>query len=91
VGFIKETLRFSNGIPGRLTRVVPRGGLTVPSAGKTIPAGSVVGMSHLMIHMDPNLFNSPQEFKPERWLEDGGLDHWLVSFSKGTRDCIGKK
>ncbi|KAM0277611.1 hypothetical protein ACHAO9_012497 [Fusarium lateritium] len=90
VGFIKETLRFSHGIPGRLTRVVPRGGLTVPSAGKTIPAGSVVGMSHLMIHMDPDLFNSPQEFKPERWLEDGGLDHWLVSFSKGTRDCIGK-
>ncbi|KAF4997551.1 hypothetical protein FGRMN_3756 [Fusarium graminum] len=91
-GFVKETLRFSHGIPGRLTRVVPEGGLVVPAAGKTIPAGSVVGMSHLMIHKDPELFESPEEFKPERWLGDEGkaLDHWLVSFSKGTRDCIGK-
>ncbi|KAG9230877.1 cytochrome P450 [Amylocarpus encephaloides] len=91
-GFVRETLRYAHGIPGRLTRVVPEGGLYIPSIDDTIPAGYVVGMSHMMIHNDPEIFEDPMTFKPERWFGEKGkeLDHWLLSFSKGTRDCLGK-
>jgi cytochrome P450 len=92
-GFIRETLRFQPLIPGRLPRTVPVGGLYVPSINDTIPAGAVVGISHKFIHEDPEIFECPQEFLPERWMgvEGKRLEHWLLSFSKGRADCIGKK
>ncbi|KAI1975531.1 hypothetical protein LOZ55_004632 [Ophidiomyces ophidiicola] len=91
-GVIKETLRYTNGVPGRLTRVVPKGGLFVPAINDYIPEGCVVGISHNLIHTSPKIFEDPLEFKPERWLGQKGkeLDHWMLAFSKGARDCIGK-
>ena len=90
---MRETLRYAHGIPGRLTRTAPKGGLYVPAAKKTIPEGCVVGISHIFIHDNPDIFESPHQFKPERWMGDEGkeLNHWLLSFSKGRTDCIGKK
>jgi cytochrome P450 len=92
MGFVKESLRYMPLVPGRLPRTVPAGGLYVPSARQTIPEGAVVGMSHLAIHFDPAIFEDPHEFRPERWMGEGGkeLNHWLLSFSKGRTDCIGK-
>lgn len=80
-------------VPGRLPRTVPKGGLYVPSVKQTIPEGSVVGLDHLGIHFDPEIFDRPFEFLPERWSGEKGkeLNHWLLSFSKGRTDCIGKK
>lgn len=43
------------------------------------------------IHDNPELFPSPDQFIPERWLENDDLDHWLVVFGKGSRSCIGLK
>jgi cytochrome P450 len=79
-------------VPGRLPRTVPAGGLYVPSVQKTIPEGYVVGLSHLAIHFDPEIFQRPDEFLPERWIGESGkeLSHWLLAFSKGRTDCIGK-
>lgn len=72
---------------------MPKGGLYVPSVKQTIPEGSVVGLDHLGIHFDPEIFDRPFEFLPERWSGEKGkeLNHWLLSFSKGRTDCIGKK
>ena len=80
-------------VPGRLPRVVPKGGLYVPAAKDTIPEGSVVGMSHFALHNNPTIFENPTKFDPERWHGPKGkqLNHWLLSFSKGRTDCIGKK
>ncbi|KAJ5936910.1 cytochrome P450 [Penicillium verhagenii] len=92
-GFVKESLRYMPLVPGRLPRTVPPGeGLYVPSTKQTIPPGSVVGMSHLAIHFDPDVFEQPDEFRPERWIGEQGkaLNRWLLSFSKGRTDCIGK-
>ncbi|GAB1191743.1 hypothetical protein APSETT444_000925 [Aspergillus pseudonomiae] len=91
-GFIKESLRYMPLIPGRLPRVVPKGGLYVPAVNKTIPEGCVVGLSQLHISFDPEVFPSPYEFRPERWFAESGkdLDHWVLAFSKGRTDCIGK-
>ena len=80
-------------MPGRLPRVVPKGGLYVPAAKATIPEGSVVGIDHMPLHKDPAIFDQPDEFLPERWSGEAGkeLNHWLLTFSKGRTDCIGKK
>ncbi|PYI09625.1 cytochrome P450 [Aspergillus sclerotiicarbonarius CBS 121057] len=87
-GFIKESLGYMPLVPGRL----PRTGLYVPSVQKTIPEGSVVGLSHLAIHFDPEIFDQPEEFRPERWIGEQGKERnpWLLSFSKERTDWIGK-
>ena len=45
--------------------------------------------------MHPSVFPEPTVFRPERWLEaeNAGqrLDKYLVSFGRGTRQCLGKK
>jgi hypothetical protein len=55
-----------------------------------------VGMTSVHIHQNPDIFPEPMKFKPERWLEkrpQGAppLDRYLVSFSKGSRQCAGMK
>jgi cytochrome P450 len=39
--------------------------------------------------MDPNIFQEPERFVPERHLSKLSLDRYLVSFGKGTRICLG--
>ena len=61
-----------------------------------VPPGYPVSMSSVLVHTNPDIFPNPYDFKPERWLdEDGkrvrGLDKYLLSFSKGTRQCLGLK
>ena len=50
-------------------------------------------MSSHFIHRNAEIFESPDEFRPERWLHENGkkLDRWLVSFSRGPRSCLGLK
>lgn len=54
-----------------------------------------VSQSNYFIHMDPTIFPNPHEFVPSRWLDakESGfrLDRYLVSFSKGSRQCVGIK
>jgi cytochrome P450 len=87
---IKESLRLSSLIPGRLPRVVPPEGITV--SGLKIPGNMVVSSSALMVHTNPLLFPEPEKFVPERWMNSGNgmLDKFLVPFSVGRRDCIGQ-
>lgn len=62
-----------------------------------IPSGTPVGMSAFLIHNNPIIFPSPESFIPERWLpseedpEGVYLKRFLLSFSKGTRACLGIK
>jgi cytochrome P450 len=86
---IKEALRMSPGACSPLLRIVPPTGATI--SGKTIPGGTVVGMSAVLVHKSSAVFADPDAFKPERWLgsDAKGLEQWLVSFSKGPRSCLG--
>ena len=61
-----------------------------------IPAGTPVGMTATLIHIHPELFPDPDKFQPERWLDEQGrrhhhLDKYVLSFSRGSRQCIGIK
>ena len=64
------------------------------SNGRTwnIPAGTPVSMTAKLIHTSEDVWGEDaNEFRPERWLsEEGkGLGRWLLSFSKGSRMCLG--
>jgi len=86
--FIKESLRFSIGVVHPLPRVVGR---TTPEiGGLKLPAGTIVEMSALFLHMNPETFPDPYAFNPDRWLtENSKMALDLAPFSKGPRICIG--
>ncbi|KAJ8093235.1 hypothetical protein PM082_020721 [Marasmius tenuissimus] len=84
---IKESLRLSHGVASPLPRVVGSSGSTI--AGVTVPPRAVVSSAAYIVHTNPNIFPDPQEFVPERWLDNRELDKYLVAFSKGPRICLG--
>lgn len=47
------------------------------------------------VHKDETLFPNSDAFRPERWIEAAergqNLKKHLVSFTKGSRNCIGIK
>lgn len=87
---IKEGLRLSYGVIGRLPRVIETNGLVLN--GYPIPRGTIVGMSSWMMHRNPKIFPDPDTFLPERWLDPanaGKLEKSFVAFSRGSRQCLG--
>ncbi|KAF9886623.1 hypothetical protein FE257_011263 [Aspergillus nanangensis] len=89
-GVVKEALRLSFGVVGRLPRVVPEPGAEFN--GHHVPGGTVVSMSSWTMHHNEDLFPNAGIFDPERWSdpEKGKvLDRFLFSFGKGSRQCVG--
>jgi len=89
-GIIKEGLRLSYGTSTRLQRI-PFKPLIFEADNRvwTIPAGTPVGMTSVLIHQDENIFPDHRAFKPERWIENPWLERYLITFSKGSRQCLG--
>ena len=85
-GVVKEALRLSYGVCTRLPRVPYE---DVAFEDWIIPTGTPVGMTSTLIHHDESIFPNSREFQPERWIEGPRLERYLVSFSKGTRQCVG--
>ncbi|KAJ4475676.1 cytochrome P450 [Lentinula aciculospora] len=88
--FIKETLRFSIGVIHPLPRVV--GPATPEVGGLKLPPGTIVEMSTLFLHMNPDVFPDPTTFNPDRWLDENSTNEMmqdLAPFSKGPRMCLG--
>ncbi|KIK58356.1 hypothetical protein GYMLUDRAFT_1006072 [Collybiopsis luxurians FD-317 M1] len=85
---IKESLRMSIGSIQPLPRVV--GDETPEIHGPNIPPGTIVGMSQYFMHMNPEVFNNPYTFNPDRWLVENISEMMLdfVPFSKGPRQCL---
>lgn len=97
---VSEGLRLSYGVSTRLQRINPLGPFYFTDATTkkeyVIPKGTPVGMTATLVHNDPTLFPDPHIFRPERWLNEKGqrhhhLDKFLLSFSRGSRQCIGIK
>ncbi|HUA75139.1 MAG TPA: cytochrome P450 [Solirubrobacteraceae bacterium] len=82
---VKETLRLRPVIDAAertLTR--PR---TV--AGWELPAGVKVYPAIVLVHMREDLYERPQEFRPERFLDEGAESYSWLPFGGGIRRCIG--
>ncbi|KAJ9243589.1 hypothetical protein DTO169E5_2504 [Paecilomyces variotii] len=87
---IREGLRLKVGVMSRLPRIAHE---PLQYRDWIIPPGTPVSESVYFIHQDPSIFPDPEEFIPERWLEQKKngvrLERYLVPFSKGSRSCLG--
>lgn len=95
-GVIYEAFRVALGISGRLPRIARDENLVYNSRGYSyvIPKGTAIGMSAFINHYNEDLFPDPEKYEPDRWiLPDGKANHamekYIMSFSKGSRQCIG--
>lgn len=60
--------------------------------GFTIPAGAQVIPLIQSVHMDPTLWDKPEEFIPERFIGPDGAVHrpdFFMPFGVGRRRCLG--
>ncbi|GAB6025227.1 hypothetical protein CHUAL_010648 [Chamberlinius hualienensis] len=61
--------------------------------GYTIPKGTTCYPNIYAVHHDPTLWDDPQTFKPERFLDENNKVVWppyLMPFSVGPRACLGQ-
>ncbi|KAL8948117.1 MAG: hypothetical protein Q9222_005665 [Ikaeria aurantiellina] len=76
-----------------LTEAIPdKATLMSASDVEELPYLTVISHSAIVYHLDENIFSDPHSFKPERWLDPDTfreLDRHLLSFSRGTRGCLG--
>jgi cytochrome P450 len=83
---VKETLRVRPvivDVARKLTR-------ETEVAGWRLPAGTLVLPAIAVLHMRPDLYDSPQEFRPERWLDGESPESYAwIPFGGGVRRCIG--
>lgn len=88
-------LRLSYGVAQRLPRTLPHSSL-VYNESYTIPPNTPFSMSTYQMHHS-SVFPDSRSFNPDRWLHkpvagdnrQKPLSRYLVSFSRGTRACIG--
>lgn len=48
-----------------------------------------VGIASPLIHMNPDVFADPKQFRPERFIENPQLKRYIMTFSQGSRQCLG--
>ena len=60
--------------------------------GKNFPAGTIFQVYIRAIHLNPLYYTSPDEFRPDRWINDPPPPIGaFLPFSDGVHNCIGKK
>ncbi|KAG8288514.1 hypothetical protein J6590_016639 [Homalodisca vitripennis] len=86
---IREVLRISSVVPLGSTHAVTR---DVQLGGYTIPQGVQVVPHIHAVHMDPTLWDQPNQFRPERFLTPEGKvfkPDYFIPFGVGRRMCLG--
>ena len=82
---VKETLRarpIIDAVSRRLTR-------DADVAGYRLPAGTYVMPGISLVQADPELWGNPDEFRPERFLDDAAAPYTWIPFGGGRRRCLG--
>ncbi|OQV03600.1 hypothetical protein CLAIMM_08622 [Cladophialophora immunda] len=88
---INEGLRVHPPITPGLVRTVPDGGDIID--GYSVPGGTTVSVSSWAASHNPENFQQPDEFIPERWLDvaySADKKKATQPFSLGPRVCLGK-
>ncbi|XP_016998057.3 probable cytochrome P450 4p3 [Drosophila takahashii] len=89
--FVKETMRLFPSVPG-MGRETNRE--TELTNGLILPKGSQIVVHVFDIHRNPKYWDSPEEFRPERFLPENSQNrhtYAYIPFSAGQRNCIGQK
>ncbi|GBL95322.1 Vitamin D 25-hydroxylase [Araneus ventricosus] len=89
---LMEGERYASDLPLSTTR---KANQDIPVNGFVIPKGSEITTNLWGLHHDPAYWDEPEEFRPERFLTDGGtklIKHPLsyAPFSLGRRNCPGE-
>ncbi|HKP89498.1 MAG TPA: cytochrome P450 [Thermoleophilaceae bacterium] len=82
---VTETLRIRPVIPGatrRLTEPATIGPYRVPAGVTLLPMASSV-------HMDPRVYDEPEQFRPERFVNERPGTYSWFPFGGGRRRCVG--
>jgi cytochrome P450 family 135 len=82
---VKESMRLRPVI-GQVARRLAR---PVRVAGYDLPADVVVFPSILLVQRTPSIFASPEEFRPERFLDGNPPPATWIPFGGGIRRCLG--
>ncbi|KAI8932429.1 hypothetical protein NX059_010615 [Plenodomus lindquistii] len=89
---LKETLRLLAPLPASEPR---SSHVDTVIDGYRIPAGTVCSMAPYSLHRNAEIFSSPLNWDPHRWLKDPTdpvlveMKKWWWPFSSGARMCIG--
>ncbi|KAJ6099596.1 hypothetical protein N7467_001131 [Penicillium canescens] len=90
---ITEGLRFHPGGLVRMTRVAPENTMVYydKASGKewVIEPSTPTSMTALDNNMNTDIFPDPYKFEPERFIENPRLEKYVLTFSRGTRICLG--
>jgi cytochrome P450 len=90
---MQEVLRVHPGIVSRMPRVSPQQPIVYTdkqrNATYILPPGTPTNMTCQIAHMNPDAFEDPYTFSPQRWLDNPRLDRGFIGFARGTRNCIG--
>jgi cytochrome P450 len=90
---MKESMRLHPSIGLPLERYVPPEGMAIDN--HFLPGGTVVGINAWVVHRNLAIFPSPEEFRPERWLDATPqqlkeMEQTMFQFGAGSRVCLGK-
>ncbi|PQE05656.1 cytochrome P450 protein [Rutstroemia sp. NJR-2017a BBW] len=89
VATVKEALRISAMITSRMPLMAHT---DLIYKDWTIPAMTPTSMTIHDILLDPNIYENPNVFDPDRWLvENPPSESYFVPFGKGTRMCQGMR
>ncbi|KAL9048680.1 MAG: hypothetical protein Q9206_005907 [Seirophora lacunosa] len=88
-GVVNEGFRLAPGNATRFPRVVPSVGWQYE--GYYFPTGTVVGIANPELFSNPDVYNDPTAFRPERWFDASAeMQRDLIPFSVGLRKCMAK-
>jgi cytochrome P450 len=83
---IQETLRRRPVLPNSAPRLVKQ---PVEIGGWSYPAGVCLVPNAYLIHHDPEIYDDPYAFRPERFLEQPPGTYTWIPFGGGRRRCLG--
>ena len=66
--------------------------LIIPDIGIDVklPKGTAVTLPVLCLHTDPDLFEDPLAFVPDRWTSNPEMKKHIQTFGSGPRKCVGE-
>jgi cytochrome P450 len=82
---IKETLRLRPTVPITARKLV----VPYEVDGNMYPAGTVLMPCIYLLHRNPDLWEDPEEFRPERFLGQQPPAYSYIPFGGGVRRCLG--
>jgi cytochrome P450 len=83
---IQEVLRRRPVLPNTAPRLVVK---PIEVGGWHYPAGVALVANAYLIHHDPEIYENPYEFRPERFLENAPGTYTWIPFGGGRRRCLG--